>query len=64
MDAKNTIDALDYRQMGQKVQGLGDKIHQLSERPVVSNFYIVGKFGPQTDFLVRSISLMLDPRKS
>ena len=64
MDPKNTIDALGHREMSQKVQGLGEKIHQLSERPVVSDTHVVGKFSPQTDFLVRSISLMLDPRKS
>lgn len=64
MDAKNTIDALAFREMGQKYQGMGGKIHQLSERPIVSDTHVVGKFSPQTDFSVRSISLMLDPRKS
>ena len=64
MDTKNAIDALGCREMGQKVQGLGEKFYQLSERPVVSNIHVVGKFSPQTDFLVRSVSLMLDPRKS
>ena len=56
MDAKNTIDALGCREMGQKAQGLGEKFLQLSERPVVSNTHVVGKFQPPNR-LPRSVNL-------
>lgn len=35
MDAKNAADVLGIHDMSGKVQALGEKVHELSERPIV-----------------------------